>query len=96
MSKSYKKVSIIKDNSKSSKWYKNQANRRIRYSNLDFPKKSNSYKKCYESWDIHDYILRYSKKEAIYFYTISNFLHEDYTDLDDYLNRYWKIHFKCK
>ena len=96
MSRSYKKVPIIKDNSKSSKWYKNQANRRVRYSNLDFPKKSNSYKKYYESWDIHDYILHYSKKEAIYFYTTSNLLHEDYIDLDDYLNRYWKIHFKCK
>lgn len=96
MSRSYKKVPIVKDNPKSSKWYKNQANRKVRRGNFDFPKKSKSYRKCYESWDIHDYIIHFSKKEAIDFYVSFKYPHRDYATLDDYLNRYWKVHFKCK
>lgn len=54
MSRSYKKTPIVKDNIKTRKYYKRQANKLIRRSPLVFD--GNYYRKIYNSWDIYDYV----------------------------------------
>lgn len=70
MSRSYKKNPICKDSTKSSKKNKQIANRivRRRYKNAQNEIDTNargSYKKMYESWDIHDYITRWTERDAV-------------------------------
>lgn len=107
MSRSYKHTPISKDWAKSSKLRKLIANRRLRRTvNLDWGSgKSAIYKKYSESWDIHDYVYRWSRKEAIeswyreecycrlHSYDLSSYgWHKDYATVDEFLNRYWR---KC-
>lgn len=63
MSRSYKKTPVCKDNKKSSKGNKQVANKKVRNSKIVSSGKS--YKKIYNSCDIHDYISRYSYEEFI-------------------------------
>ncbi len=63
MSRSKRRTPIVKDHN-SGKWGKRQANKRVRREK-DFDGKGKSYKKIYPSYDIHDYITRYSKERAI-------------------------------
>lgn len=53
MSRSYKKTPIIKDNGRSKKWSKRQANKVVRKSN-DIANYM-QYKKAYDSWDVCDW-----------------------------------------
>ena len=46
------------------KWGKKQANKAVRR-NKNSSLKGKSYKKVYDSWDIHDYISFYPKEQAI-------------------------------
>lgn len=66
MSRSYKKTPVftggIKNGGKR-KYWKRQANKKIRKTN-GFNKKSKKYKKAYESWDIRDYRF-YENKNCI-------------------------------
>jgi len=59
MSRSYKRTPVYKDgskNSKNKKYWKRQANRKIRKMYEDQRKKSNDYKKSgIDTWDICDY-----------------------------------------
>ena len=63
MSRSYKKVPIVKDHD-SGKIGKRFANKAVRRKEED-ALKGKEYKKIYPSWDIHDYINYYPKEEAI-------------------------------
>ena len=64
MSHSYKKNPIVKDNGKGKKDSKRIANHKVRR-NKYIPLTGGNYKKMYESWDIADYVCRYTLEEAI-------------------------------
>lgn len=57
MSRSYKKTPVCKDG-RSGKFGKKVANRKVRYYKGDIAD-GKSYRKIYESWEIHDYISHY-------------------------------------
>lgn len=61
MSRSYKKTPIVKDGH-SGKFGKKVANRKVRHYKGTIAS-GKSYRKIYESWDIHDFVNRYSLLE---------------------------------
>ena len=67
MSRSYKKSPVYTDGSaRGTKISKRFANKKVRNTNFDdLPKKGKGYKKCFESYDIHDFISYYTEKECI-------------------------------
>ena len=91
MGKSFKKTPIIKENGDSKKQMKIIANKVVR-SKLKDPyfiiANGNAYKKEYESYDIADYICRWTKKDAVSAYYKNTELQEKYT-LDEWLSK-WK------
>lgn len=65
MSRSYKKIPIVKDNRKHSKEYKQIANRKLRKKLTEEETlKGNMYRKYTESWEIHDYSLYWPWQDA--------------------------------
>ena len=96
MSKSYRKNPIVKDNGKSKKEMKSLANRKVRRK-LNDPAfniaDGKAYKKEFESWDIADFISRWTKEDAIKEYESKSkkyrWFKEEWPTLDDYLN-YWE------
>lgn len=101
MSRSYKHTPIVKDGGKSSKKNKQLANRKVRRiinRNIDIILKGNDHKKVVETWDINDYVTRFTEKEAIevYYRTISSnnyydrWFKEEYPTLEDWLKKYRK------
>ena len=96
MSRSYRKNPIIKDNGKSKKEMKSLANRKVRrkLNDSDFNiSNGNAYKKEFESWDIADFISRWTKEDAIKEYESKSkkyrWFKEEWPTLEDYLN-YWE------
>lgn len=95
MSRSYKKSPIWTDRKHGAKWWKRQANRKVRYNKDTVQGKS--YRKMYCSWNIHDWISRESRADAIAWYNKVTGIHypwrnywiEDYPTLEDYLNKCW-------
>ena len=71
MSRSVKKNPVIKDNGKSKKAQKTHANRIVRRKLKD-PEfdiaDGKAYKKEFESWNIADYVSRWTKEDAIKLY----------------------------
>ena len=66
MSRSYKKTPIIKDNGRSKKVQKRFANRRVRnYIKHNDIGKGKQYRKLFDSWEIADYVSRWTKEDAI-------------------------------
>lgn len=102
MSRSYKKSPVYTDRPNGAKYWKRQANKKVRKYNKLF-NKGNSYKKFYCSYNIHDYVSHYTKKRAIEHYFndvwyssvrgcfISIF--EDYESVDQYINKNWKKYY---
>lgn len=101
MSRSYRKVPITKDGGPNRvKYAKKLANRKFRRLTLDedfLYGKSNLYKRFFERYDIHDWILYYSKLDAINDWysedlNIDNriYLHYKYKSLNDWLNNWYK------
>lgn len=64
MSRSFKRNPICKCG-RSGRVGKKLANRRVRRALIDLPRKSKAYKKIYESYDICDYISRWSRQDAL-------------------------------
>lgn len=67
MSRSYRKNPIIKDNKKGSKTAKSHANRHFRRCSLNEELrigKSTVHRKFTESWNIHDYVSRWTRSKA--------------------------------
>ena len=96
MSRSYRKNPIIKDNGKSKKEMKSLANRKVRrkLNDPDFDiADGKAYKKEFESWDIADFISRWTKEDAIKEYESKSkkyrWFKEEWPTLEDYLN-YWE------
>lgn len=104
MSRSYRKNPILKDGGRSSKKNKQLANRKVRRElNRDVSEESLSKvqpKKMYESYDVNDWISRYTKEEAEADYYNRNRLHgewfyEKYPTLEDWL-KYWEKTYRRK
>lgn len=96
MSRSYRKNPIVKDNGKSKKEMKSLANRKVRrkLNDPDFNiADGKAYKKEFESWDIADFISRWTKEDAIKEYESKSkkyrWFKEEWPTLEDYLN-YWE------
>lgn len=102
MSRSRKKNPISKDNQgKQLKKDKRRHSRMIRNFE-DLPSKQRSAHKrvLRDAWDIHDYVCRWTKEEAIEWYhkleykaQMGNWFAknqlEEYPTLEDFLNKYW-------
>ena len=102
MSRSYKKHPISKDNTKSSHECKKKASRRWRRAPESVKTKS-KWNKHTNSWDIHDYIYRYTRQDAIKAWydeetdhEMHPYLHKKYGTLENYLNRNWKKYYVRK
>lgn len=80
MSRSIKKNPICKSGN-NSRYGKRLANKKVRRTLIDMPQKSKAYKKVYESYNITDYVCRWTFRDAL----------EDYY----YGNRkeYWQSHY---
>ena len=102
MSRSYKKHPIYTDRARGAKYWKRQANRKVRH--YKDRVLHNDYKRLYCSWEIHDWVSRWDRAEAIkdYYTHIYFCLGKPYAIWDDYeteqhfLNRYWAKYYKRK
>ena len=98
MSRSYKKNPIITDGrTPTVKRMKRIANKKVRHTkNLPNGK---SYKKVFETYDIHDYISRWTWEEAklAYFHFDPNGINwqKDYPTLKDFY-KYWRKYYFSK
>ncbi len=89
MSRSYKKHPYVTDGTAgSTKRRKRRANKVVR-NNENLPNGS-AYKKAYETWDIHDYISRWTWEEAKEAWERGDneYLKKHYPTLKEYY-RYW-------
>lgn len=98
MSRSYRKHPIKKDNGHSKKEMRTLANRTVRrrLNNPDYTiANGKAYRKEFESWNIADYITRWTKEEAIAEYEEScaeyPWFKEEWPTLESFIN-FWE---KC-
>lgn len=98
MSRSYKKNPIYTDRPDGAKYWKRLANKKVRKENIHFLK-GKKYKRFYNSWGIHDFVSRWSKKSALEYYNKSGFFsngewitsyQDEYKTEKDFLNKFWK------
>ena len=90
MSRSYKKVPIAKDR-RCGKDMKKFANKKVRRTNELI--NGGTYKKVFDQWEIHDYVSRWTKEEAIEHYNKNkdkSWFSKRYSSLDDFLNKVYK------
>ena len=95
MSRSYKKNPICSDRPNGAKYWKRLANKKVRKQNIHFSK-GKKYKKVFNSWEIHDYISRWSKYQALKDLYRYKYLKEDYESEEEFLNKFWKKYYKRK
>lgn len=96
MSRSYKKNPVYTDRTHGAKYWKRCANKRVRRYK-DELSNGMMYRKIYNSWEIHDYICRWTKKDAIrYWYQMRSDtgykwydIAEDYPTIKDFLDKCW-------
>lgn len=95
MSRSYKHNPVATDGSPgTTKESKRFANKSVRNTDFDeLPIKGKSYKKTFESYNIHDYVTRYTKEEWANNYEISHFKNK-YT-FEQYM-KLWDKYYKRK
>lgn len=67
MSRSYKKVPIIKIAPKDGTEEKKFANKKVRRCKETIPN-GKAYRKLFQSWDIHDYVCRYTYEDYEAYY----------------------------
>ena len=89
MSRSYKKNPIYTDRPHGAKYWKRLANKKVRKENIHFLK-GKKYKRIYNSWEIHDYISRWTKEEALKDFKRYMYLQKYYKNEDEFLNKHWK------
>jgi len=97
MSRSYKRNPVYTDRTHGAKYWKRVSNKKVRKSNNVFLK-GNKYKKIYNSWNIHDYISRWSKEQALDYYYNSIifrngkwiYIYDKYKSEKEFLDKYWK------
>ena len=89
MSRSYKKNPIYTDRPNGAKYWKRLANKKVRKENNHFLK-GKKYKRLFNSWEIHDYISYWDKKQALKDFTRYEYLREEYKNEEEFLNKRWK------
>lgn len=89
MSRSYKKNPIYTDRTHGAKYWKRLANKKVRKENDHFLK-GKKYKRIYNSYDIHDYISRWTKEEALKDFKRYIYLQKYYKNEYEFLNKHWK------
>ena len=89
MSRSYKKNPIYTDRPDGAKYWKRLANKKVRKENIHFLK-GKKYKRLFNSWEIHDYIFYWDKKQALKDFKRYRYLKEDYKNEEEFLNKHWK------
>ena len=103
MSRSYKKNPIYTDRTRGAKWQKRQANKVVRKDRRIFNHKS--YKKLYQTYNIHDWISRWSAAEVrmdyytrVWWYNGKSeyTLQENYKTEKEFFDKYWKKYYKRK
>ena len=104
MSRSYKKHPIYTDRARGAKYWKRQANRRVRHYKGTL--ENNHYRKLYCSWEIHDWISRWSKAEAVHSWEHPHWHYSSYYDewwhaFSEYRTReemeqYWAKYYRRK
>ena len=100
MSRSYKHHPFCTDRKDGAKWWKNQANRKVRHS-LDVPN-GKAYRKFYESWEIRDWVFYESRLGAAAWYQkyCTNYHYDywrqKYPTFEDYMNKCWAHDFYRK
>lgn len=87
MSRSYKKIPIVKDNNRYSKLYKQLANKKYRRNFSEHYIRA--YKKYTDSWYIHDFVIFWSWEDAKKDYYNNRYLQKKYKTIDDFYN-HWK------
>ena len=98
MSRSYKKNTFCSDYSPLNKWGKRIANKSVRR-HKDYLANGNSYRKVYDSWNIHDWKIYESENYARkWFHLNKHNFKKHKADLTEqqYIDRYWKKYFKRK
>lgn len=96
MSRSYKKNPYHTDGSpKTTQENKKFANKKVRNTE-DLPN-GGAYKKVSESWDIHDFIIRWTWEEAKALWECGDnqYLRDHYPTLKDFY-RYWLKYYRSK
>lgn len=98
MSRSVKKHPVVKDGD-SGVFGKKLANKKVRRTE-DVPMKGKGYRKIFESWDIHDYVNRWTKEEAIemwideekdrYFHNYEGYFHRRFNNNFDRYLGWWQ------
>lgn len=102
MSRSYKHSPVCTDRKHGAKWWKRQANHKVRHYKDVLNNKS--YRKIYNPWNIHDHIIYESKADSIaWYYKVTsdtypwrNYWIDDYPTLKDYLDNCWAHDFYRK
>lgn len=101
MSRSYKHNPVCTDRKHGAKWWKRQANHKVRH-NTDFLN-GKGYRKFYNSWEIRDWVCWESKADAIAWYSKVtsegypyDFWIKQWPTLKDYLNNCWAHDFYRK
>ena len=86
MSRSYKKSCVFTDGKNGQKKAKRKANRAVRNNIEDIPTRARkAYKKYSCSWDIHDYVSRWSEKDAWIFWKTG--WKDKYPSYEDFFNK---------
>lgn len=93
LARSVKKNPICTDGRNGQKIPKRFSNKVIRHCE-DIPN-GKAYKKYYCSWNIHDYISRYTWQEAKESYERNNSWHKIYPTLKEFY-RFWRHYYKNK
>lgn len=98
MSRSYRKEPVVTDGkTKITQESKKFANKTVR-NKEDVPTKGSGYKKASESYNIHDFVTRWTWEEAKADYESENgnkYLKKRYPTLKEYY-RWWVANYKCK
>lgn len=86
MSRSYKKVPVLKDNGKGSKKAKKLANKKIRRIDIG---NGGAYKKAYPQYDIHDFVSYWSKEDALKSFHDPNSRMYHYKETEEQFLNWW-------
>lgn len=97
MSRSRKKNPITKDGNSQKRNKKRIAEKQVRNYLKQHPEETlqgKSYRKVWESWEIADYVSRYTREEAIKDWNEGhNYLHKKFNSLEDWLEYYDKCYY---
>ena len=95
MSRSRRHTPISKDNQRGgAKKGKRFANKKVRHAKFeDLPRKGKQYKKLYCSYDIHDWISRWTWEEALQWYNLKkedSWIKKEYPTQKDFYHYWYK------